>query len=189
MHILHIPLRLGWNPVNVRALLSNVIKTRPDGKGGEAACETWDNAILACETDQGFPMILETKRISPGDMNTWYLRVLGTKMSAEFSTKDPKSLKTMPFSAGSAQAWRQEDVPYESAYPTITGGIFEFGFSDAILQMWAAFLVELSQGDGMNGAFRCATPQEALGSHHLFTAALESQKHGTTAHMGGLSNG
>ncbi len=189
MHILHVPLRLGWSPINVRALLSNIVKTRPDGKGGISDCETWDNAILACETSQGFPMVLETKRISPGDMNTWYLRVLGTQMSVEFSTKDPKLIRTMPFAPGSAQAWRHEDVGYESAYPTLTGGIFEFGFSDAILQMWAAFVDELTHGDGMDGDFRCATPEEALGSHHLFTAALESQRTGMTVKVADGSHG
>ena len=180
MHILHVPTRVGWVPANVRALLSDIVKVRPDGKGGMAPCETWDNAVLACETTEGFPMILETKRISPGDMNTWYLKVLGTKNCAEFSTKEPKTLRTMPYVAGSPQAWHVEDVGYDSAYKTITGGIFEFGFSDAILQMWAAFLDELAHGDQMIGKFRCATPHEALASHYLFTAALKSQKCGST---------
>ena len=36
----------------------------------------------------------------------------------------------------SKQAWHVEDIGYQTAYPTITGGIFEFGFTDAILQMW-----------------------------------------------------
>ena len=35
-------------------------------------------------------------------------------------------------------------MPFTSAYPTITGEIFEFGFTDAILQMWAAFCDELA---------------------------------------------
>ena len=38
MHPLHIPLRFGWLPVNVRALLSKIITERPDGKGGMAPC-------------------------------------------------------------------------------------------------------------------------------------------------------
>jgi len=33
MHALHLPLRYGWRPTHVRALLSNVMATRPDGKG------------------------------------------------------------------------------------------------------------------------------------------------------------
>ena len=38
------------------------------------------------------------------------------------------------------------DLGFQSAYPTITGAIFEFGFPDAIQQMWAAFLDELAHG-------------------------------------------
>ena len=180
MHVLHVPLRVGWKPKNVRALLSNIIKERPDGKGGMANCETWDNAILACEAESGFPLILETKRISPGDMNTWTIEVLGTEQSAKFSTKNPKTLLTMPYQPGQAQAWHQQDVGYDSCYKTITGGIFEFGFSDAILQMWAAFVDEVAYGQATTGKFRCALPTEALASHYLFTAALESQRDGKT---------
>ena len=36
MHALHIPLRVGWMPHNVRALLSKIVTERPDGKGGMA---------------------------------------------------------------------------------------------------------------------------------------------------------
>ena len=177
LHVLHLPLRLGFRPMNVRALLSNIVDSRPDGKGGSALCETWDNAILACESDQGVSMILETKRISPGDTDTWFLRILGTLNSAEFSTHHPKTLRTMPYAPGGVQAWHAEDLGYEGAYKAITGGIFEFGFPDAILQMWAAFLDELA---GNRPRFACATPEEALASHRLFTAALESQRTGAT---------
>ena len=67
-----------------------------------------------------------------------------------------------------------------SAYPVITGSIFEFGFPDAILQMWAAFCDELLNGPGMKQPFYCVTPEEAAESHRLFTAALESQRTGHT---------
>ena len=53
-----------------------------------------------------------------------------------------------------AQAWEQVQVGYAPAYPTITGGIFEFGFTDAIQQMWAAFLHELVHG----ARHRCPLP-------------------------------
>jgi predicted dehydrogenase len=175
LHVVHLPARFGWIPTNVRALLTNVIRERPDGNGGLVPCETWDNAILACETHQGWPIVFETKRISPGDTNTWSLRVLGTKNSAEFSTKHPKTLRTMPFAK--RQAWHVEDLGTESATGTITGPIFEFGFSDSILQMWASFLDELI---GKSPKFPCATPEEAMISHRLFTAALESQRTGAT---------
>jgi len=177
MHVLHFPLRFGWVPKNVRALLSNVVPERPDGKGGMAVCDTWDNATLLCETTAGFPMTLETKRISPGDTNSWTLRILGTRNSAEFSTKYPKTLRTMPYEPGGRQAWRTEDLGYESAYLAITGHIFEFGFPDAIQQMWAAFVDELV---GDVPPFGCVTPDEALLSHRIFTAALESGRTGAT---------
>ncbi|MEI7575313.1 MAG: Gfo/Idh/MocA family oxidoreductase [Armatimonadota bacterium] len=177
LHVLHLPLRFGFQAKNVRALLTNIFPTRPNGAGNQEPCDTWDNAILACETHQGFPMILETKRVSPGDTDSWYIKILGTKNSAEFNTKHPKTLRTMPYQPGGKQAWQEEDLGYSSAYPTITGPIFEFGFPGAILQMWAAFIDELA---GNKPKFQCATPDEALASHHLFTAALESQRTGQT---------
>jgi hypothetical protein len=83
----------------------------------------------------------------------------------------------MAYEPGREQEWRVADLGYESAYPTITGGIFEFGFSDAVLQMWAAFCDELAHGrEGMRQPFHCATPQEAAATHRLFTAALRSQQ-------------
>jgi len=180
MHVVHMPARFGWVPANVRALLSKIVKERPDGTGGMAPCETWDNAVLACESAQGFPLIFETKRISPGDMNSWSIQVVGTRNTVEFSTKQPKQLRTMPYQPGKAQAWHFEDVGYRSVYKTITGEIFEFGFSDALLQMWASFLDELVNRDAMKGSFGCATPTEALVSHRLFTAALLSHKNRST---------
>jgi hypothetical protein len=144
-------------------------------------CETWDNAQLFCEVEtsrQHFPMLLETKRIAPGETNTWYLRVLGTSFSAEYSTKAPKTLRTMAYQPGDEQVWRSQDLGSQSVYPTITGGIFEFGFSDSLLQMWAAFCDELVHGEQMRGSFRCATLDETEQSHRLFTAALASQASG-----------
>ncbi|MFC5650440.1 Gfo/Idh/MocA family protein [Paenibacillus solisilvae] len=185
LHVLHLPLRFGWKPANVRALLSKIVEERPDGRGGTAPCETWDNAILACEVkteDQQFPMVLSTKRIAPGHANTWFIRIQGTAFSAEFTTKNPKQVSSLPYVAGGQQAWHIVDAPYKSAYGTITGAIFEFGFSDSILQMWAAFCDELVHGtQEMTQPFTCATPEEALDSHRLFTAALESHRTGTTA--------
>ena len=72
----------------------------------------------------------------------------------------------MTYDAGGTQEWRVRDLGSQSAYPTITGAIFEFGFSDAILQMWAAFLDELAHGrDGMRQPFHCVTPEEAAATH------------------------
>ena len=33
MHVCHVPFRAGWIPQNVRAVLSNIVTERPDGKG------------------------------------------------------------------------------------------------------------------------------------------------------------
>ena len=191
MHVFHIPLRAGWFPRNVRALLSKIVTERPGSDGRMEACETWDNAILACEVQndaQHFPMLLETKRIAPGEMNTWYLRVLGTAFSAEFSTKFPKTLRTLPYTPGSAQAWHALDLGSESAYATITGGIFESGLSDSILQMWAAFCDELAHPGAMRQPFYCATPQEAAQSHRIMTAALRSNRDGVVIDLVNFDN-
>jgi predicted dehydrogenase len=179
IHPLHIPLRAGWAPRNVRAILSDIVSERPDGEGGMAPCDTWDNAVLLCEAEddgKSFPLRIETKRIAPGETNTWTIEVDGTEGSIAYTTKRPKTLRWMEYEPGARQAWQSLDLGSESAYPTITGAIFEFGFSDAILQMWAAFLDELAHGrDGMRQPFHCATPEEAAATHRLFTAALRSQ--------------
>ncbi len=186
MHACHVPLRFGWKPRNVRALLTKVYADRPDGKGGRTPSETWDNATLACEAEtagQVFPMLLSTKRIAPGHGNTWFLKISGTTLSAEFSTKNPKRFSYLSYQSGGPQEWREVDTGYQSAYPAITGHIFEFGFADSILQMWAAFCDELVNGKSMRQPFYCATPQEALGTHLLFTAALESQRTARTVEV------
>lgn len=177
LHVLHVPLRLRFQPKNVRALLSKVVNQRPGDSGALEQVETWENAILACETTQGIPMVLETKRVSPGDANTWYLSIQGDRGSATFTTKNPKVVRTLAFEKGKPQAWQEEDLGHKTLFPTITGAIFEFGFPDAILQMWAAYLEELN---GVKPVVGCATPEEALASHALFTAALESQNTGQT---------
>jgi predicted dehydrogenase len=183
MHVCHVPFRAGWIPRTVRAVLSNIVPQRPDGRGGIAPCETWDNATLLCDTADPatgglFPMILKTQRIAPGQQDTWSLDVLGTRASARFSTKNPKRLELLNYTGGE-QVWGQIDVGYETPFKCITGGIFEFGFCDAILQMWAAFVDELNHGRRRALLAGCATPEETALSHRLFTAALESQK--TTA--------
>jgi predicted dehydrogenase len=180
MHALHLPLRAGWMPANVRAVLSDVFTERPDGRGGMVPCDTWDNAVLLCEAEadgDAFPLRVETKRIAPGETNTWTIEVDGTEGSIAYTTKFPKTLRWMTYEPGAPQAWQVLDLGSESAYPTITGGIFEFGFSDAVLQMWAAFVDELAHGrEGMRQPFHCATPAEAAATHRIFTAALASHQ-------------
>ena len=180
MHACHLPFRAGWKILNVRAILSNLIAERPDVSGIMCPCETWDNATLFCEaeqsTGQAFPLTIKTQRIAPGEKDTWYIEILGTKKSVRFSTKNPKLLQVMDFDKNSPQAWQCIDMGYEAAFKSITGGIFEFGFSDSVLQMWAAFVYELHHGKALSKFAGCATPAETALSHRLFTSALESQK-------------
>jgi len=90
----------------------------------------------------------------------------------------------MDYAPGGEQAWHTMDVEHASAYPTITGHIFEFGFPDSMLQMWAAFCDEVANRDAMRQPVKCATPDEARMTHEVFTAALESQKSGQTIRLG-----
>ncbi len=180
MHPLHIPIRSGWIPKTVSASLSNIVTERRDGNGGTVPCETWDNATLQCVVEQpqdkyDFPMTVKTYRISPGETNTWSIEILGTKFSARYSTKFSKTLQTMTYQNGGKQEWCNEDLGYNSVYKTITGGIFEFGFTDAILQMWAAVVDEFSN-PGKEMPYGCITPNETQIQHKILTAALESHK-------------
>ncbi len=182
MHACHFPFRAGWLPKNVSAVLSKIVPERPDGKGGMAPCETWDNATMLCtaEDQDGnpFPMTIKTFRIAPGHKNTWYLEVYGTRGSAIWSSKQINTVQVMHYTPGGEQAWEVLDMGHEMAFKSITGANFEAGFSDSILQMWAAFVYELAHGQPKSRFAACVTPEEAAWSHRLFTAAIESQKNG-----------
>lgn len=175
MHACHIPLRLGWKPNRLFAQLQKGYPERPDGKGGLMACDTWDNALLHCWTQIGehaVPLRLEMKRLAPGATNTWFMEVLGTDGGVRFSTAEPKTLWS--FERSKEQWWKRTDLGFATPFPTITGGIFEPGFPDVILQMWAAYLAER---EGLLGdRFGCATPEEAVASHEVFAAALQSHE-------------
>ena len=162
------------------AVLSNVVPQRPDGRGGWAPCDTWDNATLLIEardpvTGDTFPWTCKLQRIAPGQRNTWYVEVLGTRPSVRFSTRNPIRLQYLEY-LGGEQIWGEVQCGYEPAFATVTGPIFEFGFCDAILQMWAAYLNELHSGPPTRRFAGCVTPDEAALSHRLFTAALQSQE-------------
>ncbi len=184
MHVCHVPFRAGWKPKTVSAVLSKIVTDRPDGKGGRVPCLTWDNATLLCRTldprsGATFPWTIKTQRIAPGEKNTWYLEILGTRACVRFSTKNPKLLQVLEYRGGQ-QDWRHVDMGYQPAFHSITGQIFEFGFSDSILQMWAAYFYELIHGQPLNRFAGCVTPEETGLSHTLFTAALDSEKLGQT---------
>ena len=181
MHTLHVPFRMGWKPLSVYADLQKIAETRPDGKGNTVPCKTWDNAVLTCRsidpaTGKEFSMVVETKRMAPGATNNWFIEVYGTEGSAKFSTHNPKAFDFLTVS-GKEQGWTRIDIGAQSAIPSITGGIFEFGFSDAFQQMIGAFMHELD-GTGESHPFRTVSPEETTWSHELFTAALESHKTG-----------
>ncbi len=185
MHVAHLPLRLGWRPTSVYAQLQKIYSQRPDGRGGQAECDTWDNARLHLNAEIGgfpVPMTWETKRIAPGEGNTWYFEAVGLKGGVRYSTKEPKTLWT--FASGARQAWQRYDLGFQSCFPTITGGIFEAGFPDCFLQMLAAFAWERAGSPGHRPeAFGCATPDEAVASHELFAAALASHRSGKVINL------
>lgn len=186
LHALHVPLRLGWRPETVYSVLQNIVPMRPDGKGGTAVCDTWDNATLHLSipqpdhdvTESHFPLTVEMKRIDPGQKNTWIFEVKGTEGGVRFSTKNPKQVEVFAVidvpGIGREQSWQSIDAGSQSVWPTVTGGIFESGFSDSILQMWAAFLAEREEklGEG----FGPALPQEAAFTHEIYRAALQSHR-------------
>ncbi len=176
-HIHFIPLRKHWIPETVIADLQNIARQRPDRSGKMVPCDTWDNAAVTCmgkdpTTGEPFSMVFETKRMAPGATNTWFIEVYGTKGSARFSTHEPKAFHTLE-TTGREQGWTRTDIGSESFLPTITGGIFETSFSDALLQMTGAFMYEFRQ-DKKEHPFPCGAPGETNLSHRIMTAALES---------------
>ncbi|MGI9240972.1 MAG: Gfo/Idh/MocA family protein, partial [Verrucomicrobiales bacterium] len=178
MHVCHVPFRLGWQPNSIYAQLQKGYAERPGGN-----CDTWDNAMLHTwvkVADEQVPMRLEMKRMAPGETDSWFFEVLGTDGGAKFSTKEPRTL--WQFTRGAEQEWRRTDLGFGTPFKTITGGIFEPGFPDVLMQMWAAYFAE--RDGGLAGRFGCATPAEALASHQLFAAALESQAESKVVDLG-----
>src|SRR5699024_840881 len=110
--------------------LSNIITERPDAGDHIVACKTWDNAMLNCRVNHPkegyrFPMTLKTYRIAPGEINTWFIEIKGTRYSVRYTTKYPKTLQIMKYKTGGRQEWRSEDLGYTPLFNTITGKIFE----------------------------------------------------------------
>ncbi len=176
MHALHLPLRLGWMPKQLTAQLQRGYPTRPDGRGGLVVCDTWDNALIHTEVEIGseaVPMRLEMKRLAPGETNTWYIEVLGTEGGVRFSTRDPKAFWEFHIRNGE-QSWMRVDLGHQTAFKTITGGIFETGFPDCLLQMLAAFAAEWA--GTLRNRLGCVRPGEALASHRIFDAALRAHE-------------
>lgn len=182
MHACHVPLRLGWKPTRLFAQLQKGYPARPDGKGGTTTCDTWDNAMLHAWTNiagEEVPLRLEMKRLAPGATNTWFIEILGTDGGIRFSTAEPKTLHV--FERGAEQWWKRTELGFGTPFKTVTGGIFEPGFPDVIQQMWAAFLME--REGKLGDRFGCATPEEAVATHEIFAAALESHHDGTVVKL------
>lgn len=174
MHVVHVPFRLGFPPATVYAVLQNLVPQRPGPGGQPVVCDTYENATLLCTAEQDgreFLLSLSMKRIDPGQKDTWELRATGMAGGVAFSTRYPKTLRVMAVSGGE-QVWQEVEMGSQSVFPTITGAIFETGFSDAMLQMWAAFLAE--RAGALGGRFGCVTPAEAVASHRVWQAALMS---------------
>jgi predicted dehydrogenase len=174
MHVAHVPLRLGWEPEHIYPHLQKIYLERPDGKGGMAPCDTWDNAILHTRVSIGdskdVPMTWEMKRMAPTETNTWFIEILGTDGGCKFSTKEPKTF--WQYTRGKEQWWQKTDLGFQGPYSTVTGGIFEPGFPDCFMQMLAAYIAE--REGFSNGRFTCATPEEAAKSHRIFDSALKA---------------
>lgn len=175
MHVMHIPLRMGWKPSRVYAQLQKIVTKRPDGKGGWSVCDTWNNAHLSSTiTIKGeeVPMMLEMKRLAPSETNSWYIEVLGTERGVRYSTKDTKVF--WKFNREKEQVWQRVDLGFQVPFTTITGGIFEAGFTDCFMQMLAAYFAE--REGFLDGRLGCVTPEEAVMSHQVFAAALKSHE-------------
>jgi predicted dehydrogenase len=182
MHVAHVPLRLGYRPETVYAMLDNVVLERPGADGMPVACDTWDNALLACrvpssaaEGARRFSMLWETRRIAPGQMNSWSFEALGMDGGVRFCTRNPTTLQRFSRRDGE-QIWEEVQPGNVSVWPMVSGGIFEFGFADALMQMWASYLAE--REGALGDRFATATAHEALDSHRVFAAALRSNLSG-----------
>ena len=149
-------------PRNVRAILSKIVAERPDGKGSRAPLHHLGQRHLALRGRRPrrpavLPLDLEDpadragpeEQLATGDPGHAGLRPLVQRQA--------DVLEVLEYSGGE-QVWGQVQMGYETPFPTVTGGIFQFGFSDAILQMWAAFLFELAHGRPLRRFVGCARP-------------------------------
>ena len=184
MHTWHVPLRLGWVPERLVGVLQDIVTERPGPDGTPVPCDTWDNAVIhSWTTHEGAPFVLttETKRIAPGEKNTWEFEAIGMDGGVRFSTKNPKSVEVFAVvdvpGVGREQSWQRIDAGSQAVWPTVTGANFETGFSDSILQMWAAFLAEFAGELGER--FGTVRPEEAALTHRIFSAAIASHEQAT----------
>lgn len=175
MHVLHIPLRMGWVPKRVYAHLQKVKAPGSVAGGAWTEGDTWNYAsLMTAVDDEGaeVPMTLEMKRLAPGEKNSWFIEVLGTDGGVRYNTMDSRTLWVYDRKQG--QSWRRVDLGLQMAFPTMTGSIFGPGFSDGVMQMLTAYFAEREGflGDRLG----CMRPDEAVMSHRVFEAALRSHQ-------------
>ena len=109
----------------LRLLPTRDAASRPDGE--PSPCDTWDNASLLCEAERGgFPMLLETKRIAPGQSNTWYFETLG-RTAACLLDPQPAVLRGSATLGGRRRGRRPTARPPRRYGRPSPAGIFEFG--------------------------------------------------------------
>ena len=148
-----------------------------------APCETWDNATLLCDAAdparrRPFPMTLKTQRIAPGEKNTWYLEVLGTRGLGAVLDEESQA-------AGSAGVHRRRaDLGPDRHGPR--DGLQEHHRRDLRVRLLRRDPADVGRVPARTGARPAAGPvrrlrraEETALSHRLFTAALES--HGKAA--------
>jgi hypothetical protein len=167
MHTVH-PFVWAGTPVLCTPAAKNYHE-RPDGQGGMAP-RRGITPPAHRSNSQVTNFLRLAKRLAQAR------RIHGSSRSRDgwrrkFSTKEPKTLWT--FQRGKDQFWQRTDVGFQGEFPTITGDIFEHGFTDCFLQMWASFLIE--RAGNLGERFGCVTPEEAVRSHELFAAALRSR--------------
>ena len=162
MHALHIPLRAGWEPRTVHAVLSDVVSERPGPDGATVPCDTPDNAVLTCVAEdarRAVPAAAGDEADRAGRDEHVGDRGRRHRGLDRVHDQAAQDAARMDYAAGGPQEWSVLDLGSQSAYPTVTGAIFETGFSDAIQQMLAAFLDELAHGrDGMRSRSTARRP-------------------------------
>ena len=170
MHVLHLPLRLGWRPRRVYAVLQDIVQERPGPDGEPVRCDTWDNATL--HADAGFPLTLATKRIAPGESEHVAAARARDGRRRRVLDGQPEGGAPVRACATAARCGSASRPAASRRLRRSPGAIFEFGFSDAILQMWAAYLAE--REGALGDRLGCVTPAEALAAHEVLAAAQVS---------------
>jgi len=150
LHVAALPFRAGWFPKNVGRFSPTLSRHVPTTRATGCRAASWDNATLLCEvidpaSGEPFPMMIKTQRIARARRTRGNLEVYGTRASARYSTRDPKPLEFLDYTGGE-QIWARSKPATRRHFKTITGGIFEFGFTDAILQMLGRIPHELVHG-------------------------------------------